>query len=159
MIGGTMDVTIVHQPELRVAAQRHVGPYDQIGQTFQKLYDATTRAGFSPGPEVKLIALYHDDPRTTPADQLRSDAGIILPEGAAIPVGAAEQRVPAGRYAKTVHAGGYENLPNTWRTLMGEWLPKSGHRSASRSNYEIYLNTPMETPKDQLRTEIYAAIE
>jgi AraC family transcriptional regulator len=154
-----MDVAIVKQPELRVAALRHVGPYDRIGQTFQKLYDTTTSAGFTPGPESKLIALYHDDPRTTPADKLRSDAGIIVPAGAPIPAGVDEQHVPAGQYAKTVHAGGYENLPNTWRALMGEWLPKSGHRSAARSNYEIYLNTPMETAKDQLRTEVYAAID
>jgi AraC family transcriptional regulator len=153
-----MDVTIVEQPALRVAAIRHRGPYDQIGKAFGQLHGIASAAGLYGHPGAQMVALYHDNPRTTPADQLRSDAGITIPEGAAIPEGLTEQRVHAGRYARTVHAGGYETLPQTWRALIDEWMPQNSHQSRPGVDYEVYVNNPMQVPKDQLRTEIYAAI-
>ena len=52
---------------------------------------------------------------------------LTLPDNAPAPDGLIEQRVPAGRYARAVHKGGYEGLPATWNALKNEWLPKSGH--------------------------------
>jgi len=150
-----MDVTIVNQPELRVAGIRHIGPYDQIGKEFGRL------GGLLKGPPpagAKLIALFHDDPRVTPPEKLRADAALMLAGHTHAPDGLIEQHVPAGKYAKTVHAGGYETLPQTWRGLIDEWLPKSGHQKRPGVNYEIYLNTPMDTPKEQLRTELYVPV-
>jgi AraC family transcriptional regulator len=150
-----MDVTIVNQPNLRVAGIRHIGPYDQIGKAFGSL------SGLLKGPApagAKFIALFHDDPTVTAADRLRSDAAWLLPANTNAPDGLIEQHVPAGKYAKTIHAGGYETLPQAWRGLLEEWLPGSGQRKRAGANYEIYLNTPMDTPKEQLRTELYVPI-
>src|SRR4051812_24047433 len=105
-----------------------------------------------------MIALYHDDPAVTPADQLRADAGVTLSVHTPAPVGLVEQSIPAGRYARTIHKGSYEGLPATWNSLKDEWLQGSGHRMAHPS-YEIYTNTPMTVPPEQLVTEIYMRIE
>jgi DNA gyrase inhibitor GyrI len=48
-------------------------------------------------------------------------------------------------------------LPKTWERLKKEWLPAHGHRAANPS-YEIYLNNPMTTPKQDLLTEIYVRL-
>jgi AraC family transcriptional regulator len=101
-----------------------------------------------------MVALFHDDPDTTPADQLRSEAGVVVEEGVPLPDGLTEQKIPAGEYASTIHVGPYEQLGDTWARFMGEWLPASGRRMGPGVSYEIYHNTPMDTPKDQLRTEI-----
>jgi len=93
-----------------------------------------------------MIALYHDDPEVTPSDKLRSDAALSLPGRAPSPSGLIEQHIPAGRYAKAIHKGGYEGLPAAWAALKNEWLPKSGHKMGHPS-YEIYLNNPMTTEK------------
>jgi AraC family transcriptional regulator len=150
-----MDATIVNQPELRIAGIRHIGPYDQIGSEFRRL------GGILKGPPpagARMIAVFHDDPAKTPADRLRSDAALILPAGVPTPDGLIEQRVPAGRYAKAVHQGGYQGLPGTWNALKNEWLAKSGH-AMGHPSYEIYLNTPMDTTEPDLRTEIYMRLE
>ena len=52
------------------------------------------------------------------------------------------------------HIGPYEQLGDTWARFMGEWLPASGRRIGDGVSYEVYHNTPMDTPKEQLRTEI-----
>lgn len=150
-----MDVTIVQQPELRVAGIRHIGPYQEIGREFGRL------GGFLKGPPPpgsQMIALYYDDPSTTPPDKLRSDAGLTLPGNSPAPDGLIEHRAPAGRYARAVHKGGYEGLPAAWDALKAEWLPKSGGKLRQPS-YEIYVNNPMTTEKAELLTEIYLPLE
>jgi AraC family transcriptional regulator len=150
-----MDVTIKDQPELRVAGIRHIGPYQQIGQEFGRL------GGLLKGPPPagsQMIAVYHDDPAVTAPDQLRSDAAMTVPGNGRAPDGLIEQRVPAGRYASTVHKGSYEGLPATWDALKNDWLPKSGHRMGHPS-YEVYLNNPMTTEKSELLTEIFVRLE
>ena len=149
-----MDVTIVQQPDLRVAGIRHIGAYDEIGREFSRL------GGLLKGPPPagsQMIAVYHDDPAVTPADRLRSDAALTLPGNTHAPDGLIEQHLPPGRYARTVHKGGYEGLPATWNALKNEWLSANGHRMG-RPSYEVYLNNPMTTPKEALLTEIYLRI-
>ena len=41
---------------------------------------------------------------------------------------------------------------------MGEWLPASEHRVGDGPSYEIYLNDPRRTPREELRTEMYIPI-
>jgi len=154
-----MDVEIKKMPEQRVAAVRHVGPYNQIGQAFGRLGEIAGPAGLFTNPNAAMIALYHDDPESTPADELRSDAGVAVASGVALPNELAEHRLPAGRYAKTVHVGSYETLGDTWARFLGEWLPESGERLRDGPSYERYVNDPRTTPKERLITEIYVPIE
>ncbi len=150
-----MDVTIKDQPQLRIAGVRHIGPYHTIGQAFASLGKILKGP---PPPGAQMIAVYHDDPALTPADQLRSEAALTLPVGAANPDGLIEQRVSAGRYACTLHQGSYEGLPGVWQKLKNDWLPANGHRMA-HPGYEIYLNNPMTAKPDDLLTEIYLRLE
>jgi AraC family transcriptional regulator len=153
-----MDVTLKDMPELRVATVRHIGPYDQIPQAFERLGALAGAAGLLERPDKMMLAIYHDDPASVPPDQLRSDAAITVPEGVALPAGLSEQRIPAGRYATTLHIGPYERLGDTWARFKTEGLPASGHRFSHGASYEVYWNTPMNTPKEQLRTELFMPV-
>ena len=148
-----MDVKITNQPELRIAGIRHIGPYMEIGREFGRL------GGMLKGPPqggAKMVAVYYDDPTSTPADKLRSDAAITLPGHTSAPMGLIEHRVPAGKYAKAIHNGSYQGLPAAWGAVR-EWATKNGHKPAN-PGYEIYLNTPMDTKEPELKTEIYMRI-
>jgi AraC family transcriptional regulator len=152
--GSTMHVDISSHPELRVAAVRHVGPYIRINEAFARLGQLAVPERLFQRPGTMMVALFHDDVESTPADQLRSDAGLVVADDVALPDGLTEQRIPAGEYASTVHVGPYEQLGDTWARFMGEWLPASGRRLGPGVSYEVYHNTPMDTPKEKLRTEI-----
>jgi AraC family transcriptional regulator len=157
--GRQMNVEIKHVDEQRVAAVRHRGPYNQINEAFEKLGNVAGPAGLFNDPAVQMVGLYYDDPETTPAEQLRSDAGLVVSRSTKIPSGLAEQRIPAGDYAVTLHVGPYEALPDVWARFMGEWLPASGYRVADDGlSYELYLNDPSQVPKEQLRTELRSAV-
>lgn len=154
-----MDVEIKQMPELRVGAVHHKGPYNQIPQAFERLGSLAGPAGLIQQPGTAMLGIYHDDPETTPQAELRSDAGLIVPEHVRLPAGLTEQRIAAGRYACTTHVGPYDQLGDVWARFMGEWLPASGHRVRDAASLEIYRNTPMTAPPEQLRTEMYIPIE
>ena len=149
-----MNVEIEQLPERRVATMHHVGSYSRISEAFGRLGEVAGRAGlFQSRPE--MLAIYYDDPEVTPEAELSSDAGLVVSEGAQIPDGLREQRLPAGRYARALYVGPYEELGDAWARFMGQWLPASGERLGSGNTFEIYLNTPQEVPKKELRTELY----
>jgi AraC family transcriptional regulator len=150
----SMNVKLEQMPELRVATVRHVGPYDRISEAFQRLGAIVGPAGLLQKGSA-MIAIYHDDPEATPVDALRSDAGVTVPEGSPLPDGIVEQRLPAGRYARTTHVGPYTQLGGAWSRFMGEWLPKSGERLGSGASYEVYRNNPTNAPPEALRTDLF----
>jgi AraC family transcriptional regulator len=64
-------------------------------------------------PELRVAAVRQVgayDPKTAPLDELRSDAGVVVPAGAPLPEGLAEPRLAAGRYACALHVGPHEKL-------------------------------------------------
>ena len=153
-----MDVEIKDMPDLRVATVRHIGPYNQIPQAFERLGAIAGPAGLL-RHAGSMVAIYHDDPESTPQDQLRSDAALVVPEGITLPNGLVEQHIAGGRYARTVHVGPYEQLGDVWARFLGEWIPASGNRISNGVSYEIYMNTPAQVPKQELRTELYVPLE
>lgn len=157
--GRTMQVEIIERPELRVGTIRHVGPYNQIPRAFERLGAIAGRAGLFAQPEAAMVALYHDDPESTPHDQLRSDAAIVVGGATALPSELVEQRIPAGRYARTTHVGPYERLGDAWLRLMGEWLPASGYRLGAGVSYEMYVSDPATVAPEERRTDLYIPIE
>jgi AraC family transcriptional regulator len=149
-----MIVEIKELPERRVATITHVGPYNRISEAFARLNDVQgLKELFTERPI--MLAIYHDDAETTPPSELRSEAGLVVPAGVKLPPGVDEQRLPAGRYATTLHIGPYAQLGDVWARFMGEWLPRSGQRMAHGSTFEVYRNTPEEVPSEQLETELY----
>ena len=156
--GQAMDVEIKQLPSMRVGTVHHVGPYNQIPQAFERLGALAGPAGLLEQPGAMMVALYHDDPESTPVEELRADAGIVVPDKVRLPAGLDEQKIPAGRYASTAHVGPYEQLPDVWARLMGEWLPASGHRVGEGPSFEVYRNTPLTAPKEKLITELYVPI-
>ena len=148
-----MQVDIVNQPATRVAAVRHTGPYNQISRAFEKLGSIAGPAGLF-GPNTAMLGLYYDDPQSTPADKLRSDAAITVDEGVKVPSGLTEATVPGGRYARATYKGPYDGLPDAWTQVM-EWFEKSGEQMGDGPSYELYRNDPSDTAPEDLITEIY----
>jgi AraC family transcriptional regulator len=150
-----MHVDIETRPALRLATVRHLGPYPEIAEAFHRLGEIAKQTGLYAHVEPPMLALYHDDPETTPASQLRSDAALVVKTDTPLPPGLTEATLPSGRYARVTHRGSYTGLGDTWARLMGEWLPASGHRVGHGPAYEVYVTDPRTTATKDLRTDLY----
>jgi len=148
-----MQVRLQESPSKRIAFLRHVGPYDQVGNTWQRLMSwSASRGQF--GGMTAPFAIVHDDPEITPPDQLRYDACVAVDNGCEPNGEIGVQQIPGGFFAIALHRGPYTSLGNSYAALFGRWLPENDREPADGPCIEAYLNHPGHTPPEELLTEI-----
>ena len=153
-----ISITIEKLPERKAIFVRHVGPYDQVGSAWAKLFKyAGIR--FMIGRNPDMFALVHDDPEVTPPDKIRYDACLVTTRNVKPKGDIGVTTLPAGEYASTIHLGPYNTLNDSYAALCGQWLPTSGRELAPKPSIERYLNNPNKTPPEKLETRIYMPLE
>jgi AraC family transcriptional regulator len=146
-------VSIRTDPDRRLAALPHRGPYPGIGAAFEML-GATLAARGLYGRVGRMVGVYYDDPAAVAPGDLRSHAGVEVGPELAIDAPLEAVALPAGRHAVLTFTGPYAGLPAAYDQLYGVWLPASGEQPADSPPFEVYLNSPMDTPQEALVTEI-----
>ena len=77
-------VEVKEMPELNVAYVRHIGPYKGDSKLFESLFGKLMKwagpRGLLRFPETKVLSVYHDDPKITDEEKLRTSACITIPE-------------------------------------------------------------------------------
>ena len=147
-------VTISDQPERLVTGCAHRDPYDQISTAYATLGATLGAQGL--WPQVHdMVAVYFDDPDILPPAEWRSLAGVVLAPGVPVPDGLETQVLPGGRHAVVEFNGPYAGLHDAYRWLYGDWLRASGETPREAPAFEVYLNSPMDTAPEDLRTDIY----
>jgi AraC family transcriptional regulator len=64
--------------------------------------------------------------------------GVAVSGLAELPAELSSVRIPAQNYLVFRHRGHVSAVPATWRAIMEQWLPASGHRMADTPNFERY---------------------
>lgn len=147
-------VEIRPEPARRLAAMPHSGPYHEIGRAFEKL-SALMAARDLFGQAGAMVAVYYDDPATVAPELLNSHAGFEVRGEAVLDPPFETVLLPQGRAAVLTCTGPYAGLPGAWNHLYGDWLSASGETPADVPAFEVYLNSPMDTPQEALVTEIH----
>lgn len=154
-----MDAQIVVLKPMKVAFVRHVGPYNEVGNSWQQLCAWAGRNGLL-GANTKTFGICHDDPEITPPEQLRYDACIVIGSDGKADGDIGVQEIAGGRYAKATHQGPYTKLGDTYSELLGQWMPAHGFELVvGKPTLEFYRNNPQQTPEDELRTDIHVPFE
>lgn len=152
-----MSIRIEEIPEMRVACFRHDGPYGQINEAFERLA-AFLEGKHITGPDTMFLAVYHDDPETTPPTELRSDACFTVDESFQPEGEVNVMTIPSGTYAVYQHKGPYEDLGNAWGLFCGKLLPEAGFKVRQAPCFEVYLNDPASVAPSELLTDIYEPV-
>ena len=147
-------VRIEKLPAARYAVVPHRGSYMEIGKSFETLFGILAARNLL-RPGLCMKGLYYSDPSIVPEAELRSAAGIQIPDAAfpvAPPLEIAESI--GGDYAILRHKGPYTDMKPAYDWLFGEWLMQSGREAADGPVLEDYLNNPREVPPTELLTDI-----
>ncbi|MEO0912819.1 MAG: AraC family transcriptional regulator [Pseudomonadota bacterium] len=136
-----------------LAAERHKGPYLEVGAAFERVSTVfTSRDAWKHA--TGMMGLYYDDPKAVPEAELQSHAGVVVGDAAHVPEGLDTVEVAGGRVAVMHHKGPYAGLKAAYDYLYGEWLPASGEEPRDAPAMEVYLNNPMDTAPDELLTDV-----
>ena len=159
----TLPVEIRKEPRRRLGALPHQGAYHDINHAFEKLYTLmATRSMATRSMAAQAgsaVGVFYDDPQAVPVAQLRSHAGLVLPDDLAISAPMEEVILPEGRHAVLTFTGPYAGLPAAYDQLYALWLPQSGEEPGECPAFEIYLNSPLDTPPEKLVTEIHLPLQ
>lgn len=148
-----MNVRIDKLAPAKLAFVQHIGPYDKVGDAWNKLMGWAGPRGLL-GPRMRYFGLCYSDPDVTPAEKIQYQACLVVgsdvrPEGE---IGV--QDFDGGEYAVALHKGPYRNIGETYALICGQWLPTSGRKLGSPPSVERYLNDPRSTPEGELLTEV-----
>ncbi len=148
------DVSIRKLSPAMLAVVPHRGSYMEIGRAFETLFGVLGARGLL-RPGLCMKGLYYSDPTSVPEAELRSAAGIVVPD-AGFPVEAPLERAElrGGEYAVLRHKGPYSDMRPAYDWLFGTWLVQSGREAADAPVFEEYLNNPREVPPIELLTDI-----
>lgn len=158
MSTATYEVKILNLEPKRVIGLRHVGPYEDVGPTFTKLFEWAGSKGLM-GPETKVLGVSHDDPNVTESSKIRFDACITIAKDVQADDSFVKQTLEGGKYAVLTHKGPYTELAPTYDWLFSVWLGDSKESLRDLPPFEIYLGDPETTPPQELLTEIYLPLE
>ena len=145
-----MDVRIEEFSAIDVMRVRHVGPYQEVGPCFERLFEWAADAGVE-----RVLTLSHDNPEVVSQERLRSDACIEVNTAVQPPEGIVRDSVGGGRCAVLTLRGPYDGIADGYRHLFGVWLPESGETVDDRPGMLIYRNSPADTPPSGLVTDLY----
>ena len=112
---------------------------------------------FSAG--IEHISIYHDDPKVTNSEKLRTDVCLVLPKPAEPKGEIGVKEIAGGKYAVFLYQGPYTNLGIVYDTIFAQWLPDSGYELRNAPLYEKYINDPSRTEEAKLKTEIYIPLQ
>lgn len=158
---GTMDAKIVEMKPLKVLCVRHIGPYQLIGEAFERLDEAAGRAGLDTG-RSQWLGMYLDDPEQTPPERLRSDACVTVEEFPALEPDSVMKpfEIPEGKYATTRLIGSYNGIHAAWMKLVGAWIPSNGFKPRCAPCFEIYVKGHESTSDEsEFITDLYEPVE
>jgi len=159
---------IIMQPEMRTLPERRVLYVTRTGIENGD-FSRAAKAAFAAiigyidgnglwGSVVACVALCPDDTATTPAEECRYQAGVIIRDQVPVAGEVEMMTIGAGRWAVFVHEGRYNTLAETWGSIYRDWLPASGMELRDVAPYELYLNDASKTAPEDLRTEIHIPV-
>lgn len=151
---------IKNVPERNVIYIRLTGDYrlNDYGGTWMRLFQFVQEQNLPKG-DPSPLCIYHDDPKVTPTEKLRTDVCMVLPGKAAPKGDVGFKQLPAGRYATFIYKGPYSNLQAVYDTIYGKYIPEMECTLRDEASAERYLNDPCETAPEDLLTEIYIPVE
>ncbi len=149
-----VSVKVKQMPQMHVVYVRHKGPYNQIKEAFNRLESWAKPRGLYEQEDVKVLAIYHDDPQVTEPSQLSSSACITAPKDITVTGDIGEMTVEAGQYAVARVEIDQSEFDQAWNALLRDWLPESGFEPDDRPCYEIYLNDPQFHPENKFIVDL-----
>ena len=150
------DVRVI--PTFEYIACRHKGSYDTICEAFEELLTWAKPKGLAAKSEIRMIAVYHDDPRITDEADLRSDAGLIVTEKVKVSDGIKHHEILQGLYAIGRFEMNIEECQLAWDTMF-RVIEEQGYEFIEGIPcFELY---PMCSPhnEDMWKTDIYIPIK
>ena len=140
-----MEYEIKQVDKRRIAGFHMVGPWEQtVKQGFEQLMKWVDGKQIVP---LEWIAVYYDNPDVVPAEKLRCDTVVSVPEDFAIPEnseGVILTEVAGGDYAVAVARVENHDFATPWYQFFDCLMQDTTFEIAAKPCIEVYMNNGIE---------------
>jgi AraC family transcriptional regulator len=135
----TMNATIEVKelPALSLAYITQIGPQG-LGASFGRLMQWAGPKALLEG-DFKMLTVYHDSFKITPAPQVRMSASLVLEKDVEVDGEVKHKVLPAGKHIVAHHIIRTEAFSQAWSSLF-VWMNEQGYTKAAADPFEIYHN-------------------
>jgi len=123
---------------INTIAITHVGDYSGIAGVFDKLA-AWAGANNLLSAAPRMAGVYHDDPKQTPANELRSEACLENLSGIEPAEGMIRYEITGGKYFVMQMEIAMSEYTSAWEKAYSAFFEK-GYEFDSRDHYELYVS-------------------
>jgi AraC family transcriptional regulator len=145
-------IMIKTEEKMTIVYLEHMGPYNQMGELFARL----GKYGAQKQLTGQMVGIYYDDPQVVPTASLRSEVGMVVPEGFEPDSGYKVKELPEQKVVYAVIKGPYAETANEYPYIY-RWIEEKGYKTNGPVR-EIYLKADPDVPADQLKTEVQIPI-
>ena len=131
------NIAVKDMPAMDLIYCRHVGPFNQIGEAYEKLMKWAGPRGLLRFPETKTLTVYHDDPKVVDPEKVRQSACITV-DAEAKPEGEfGKMHLPGSKCAVGSFKVKPQQFGEAWDAVC-RWLADSGYQPSDGLPFEYY---------------------
>ncbi len=108
--------------------------------------------------QTKMITIYHDSFKVTPAEKVRMSASIMLKNSTETTGEVGFRSIQSGKFIVSRFEIGLNEFEKSWTGLF-LWMNENGYTKADRDPFEIYYNNLNEHPERKAIVEFCIPIE
>ena len=150
-------IEVKELPSLNVAYTTCIGA-QHLGTTFNRLIEWAGPKGLM-NPDAKLMTVYYDSFKVTPADKVRMSACIVLDHPIVIDNDSiGEMIIEGGKYIVGSFVIGVEEFEKSWTGLF-LWMNENGYTKADKEPFEMYHNNFNEHPERKAIVDFYIPVK
>ena len=154
-----MDFKIEKFSAINTASVRNTGPYESVTAAWMTLLMNPCIMPLI-NESTMYIGVCYDDPRKVAEAELRYDACVSGVEGFVCSDPVKPLVIEAGDYAVYRHVGSYKGLAEAYPVIYEKLIPEAGRKPKSgAASLQIYRNLPINTPEDQLITDVCVPLD
>jgi len=143
---------------IEVYTIRHVGDYEKLDETWEKLMQFAGRNRLFSN-DFYAYAIAYDNPDVSNSSQLRYDACISAIKELKMKSQEIQGKtLDGGKYAVFLHKGEHAKLIDTYDAIFGGWLYESSIVLRDAPVFQKFLNDKREVEAEELLTEVWVPL-
>lgn len=145
-------------PAIHLAYVRHIGSYDKVASSFQRLM-LWAASNFVLKLKPTTLGILHDNPELTDEEKIRFDACVLVNKPIHPKGEISYKKIEGGKFAIFRYKGPYEQFYTVYDYIYNVCLFEKGWELADKPALEWYIKSPPFFPPHKYVTDFYVPVK